>query len=569
MIGSVCTQEVFCMPEVFYLYNENVRKARNEAGEDYTPAYIPCLLSWMGVTGHPVSSGEATSLRGEDILLAGCEDLSADLADCVRKLSAEDHVSGPGAILLFGSGCGAMPVRTPGIRANLFLNGDTIPLFVPICDRAEDRFDGKTEICAEGCCGSSGKIPAIVRCGRVYDFRFDLPGTVWFAGDGFSDGKGKNGFSIGRTPDTRPLPDDMAMPFPFNDRLLFFVESILNRLGVPMIDRLPPTEDGTAPDFALHVSGDDDFTSARYNLEAARRMAELDMPYHINAMPGGERFVITREEAEELKALGCELALHTDFTAQPYSLEGQTVSCDLFERYFGFRTLTGTNHCFIQGGSTAERLRWLGECGVIADNGKDGEVDPENVNAFNITGFSFGTAFPRFTLDDPEHENRPLSTIEIPINYYEPRLGNGYDDPGRITAYIDNAAAEGRITQFFCHPHYLEPDSAHTPATLAALRLAFGHAKAKEYRILKTSTDRIARFWHSRAESSIESDAVRADETAAYLVRSEIPVLIRLPISPDSAVFSDGIPVSVTEKNRAGNRCFLVFVPKGEHRISW
>ena len=101
------------------------------------------------------------------------------------------------------------------------------------------------------------------------------------------------------------------------------LEDILLSLGVPLLYRLPLTEDGSVPDFALHISGDDDHTSAAFNLNGARVMHDLGLYYHVNAMPSGESFIITPAQREEMAALGCELALHTNFGKRPYSLEGQ------------------------------------------------------------------------------------------------------------------------------------------------------------------------------------------------------------------------------------------------------
>ena len=548
------------MSHVYYLIREDVRAERNRAGLDYTPLYIPCLLAWMGISGEPIEAEAISSLTDDDVLLVGCEEL--DLA-----LIAPG--TGPGTVVLFGNG--GMPPRSPGIKAFVTLWEEEIPLFVPLCGtRYSALSPGKILAWGRNTDEEGPVLPAIVRYDNLLDFRFDLPGTVWFAGDGFSDGEGKNGFFIGRTPDTRPLPPDMPMPYPYNDHLLFLLEDFLLSRGVLMFDRLPPAEDGGVPDFALHVSGDDDFTSAAFNLQAAARMSALGLPYHINAMPGGERFIINREQAKELRDLGCELALHTDFTVQPYTPEGQAASCDLFARWFGFRTRTGTNHCFIQAGMAAERLRWLGNCGIDADNGKLGEVDPADINAFNITGFSFGTSFPRYTLDDAEHGNVPLHTIEIPINYYEPRLGDGYNEPARIESYVDRAAADGRIAQFFCHPHYLSDENPHTPLTLAALRLALNHADACGYKLLKTTTDRIASFWQARSKAKITPLTASEPGETAVCTDTDVPLLLRLP-APHSTqrlkVLLDGTEVPVVTKKRSTGLKFYVHIPEGEHRF--
>ena len=403
---------------------------------------------------------------------------------------------------------------------------------------------------------------------------FDLPGTVWYSGDGFSDGEGKNGFFIGRIPDTRPIPPEHDDSEPYNDLLTGILEDIILSKGMITADRLPPAktdEKGVfLPDFVLHFSGDDDCTSDFYNINAAEVMNSLGLPYHINVMPGGDSFVIDSGDVKRLRELGCEIALHSDFTVQPYSAKGQKASCDLFEKNFGFPTLTNTNHCFIQSNMNAERLRWLGECGVIADNSKCGEVYPGDINAFNLCGFAFGTSFPRYTLDDAEHGNTPLNCMEIPVNYYEPRLDLSYvdeksyrySDTGKITDYIDRAAQEGRIAQFFIHPHYFAPDSRDMPAVIAALRLIMKHCGDMGYAPLFTTTDNIAKFWQSRAKSRLEYTG------GMWIIETPIPLAIRLPHTHNSAeILLDGEPAVVINKIRSGREVSFVSVDSGRHTL--
>ena len=329
-----------------------------------------------------------------------------------------------------------------------------------------------------------------------------------------------------------------------------------------MISRLPLCEDGAVPDFALHMSGDDDCTSADYNLNAARVANSLGIYYHVNAMPGGDKFVITKEQAEEMAALGCELALHTDFTVQPYTFEGQKVSADLYKYYFGFEPITNVNHCLIEGGTSAERMRWLADCGIIADNGKLGEFDPRDINAFNLLGFGFGTSFPRYTCDDAEHANAMIECMEIMNNYYEPRLGGTYEGTEEmVKGYIDGAAYEGRIAQFFIHPHYFWPESPHAAWSTAALKLAKAYWAEKGYRVAFTSTNRIAKFWQARKNAKITASG------NAITVICDAPMALSLPVNA-AEVLIDGQKAATVKKTVSGREVTLaVLRTAGEHII--
>ena len=527
---------------LYYLQNDIRKSDLNKAGVDYTPAYIPAILAWLGASGTKCSPADLPSLTENDILLANRDDLDG----------IPDNA---GHVILLG---GSAVSREPKIVGHVLFGEERIPLFAPIARTADAM-----EILYMGEDADGEAVPAVVRqSARIWAFCFDLCATVWFSGDGFSDGKGKNGFFIGRTPDTRPVPAGMYSDRPYNDHLLTILEDILLSLDVPMIARLPLTEDGMLPDFALHVSGDDDYTSAEFNLNAARVTHELGLPYHENAMPGGDQFIITREQMEEMAALGCELALHTDFLKTPYNAEGQKASADLYRSYFGKKPITNVNHCLIQAGMTAERLRWLAASGIIADNSKLGEIDPSNINAFNLCGFGFGTSFPRYTCDDAEHENQWISCMEIPLNYYEPRIGGQYTDEAQVLNYIDGAAEDGRIAQFFVHPHYFNPANPHSAWSTAALKMAIAYWKEKGYTVCLTSTNRIALFWEKRKNARITKAA------NGFAVQCDAPVAITLPESAAS-VTVDGEAAPILSRTVTGRaRKYVVLPTAGEHKIS-
>ncbi len=533
------------MRNLWYYENPTLRAAKHAAGEDYTPAYLSALFAHLGVFARPCESFEHLGER--DVLLVGAEQIDA-------------IPEGLGGVVLLGTSVGKPAktvLREQRVQAYLLgKDGKRLPLFVPV---SPSLVGEETLAFAET---DAGCVPAIVRLREtVYAFGFDLAATVWYSGDGFPQETSPHGFFIGRTPDTRPLPLEHDTSIAYNDELLAILGGLLCELEVPMLHTLPPMQDGSVPDFAFHISGDDDCTSAEYDLTATRVMHERGFPYHINAMPVEGRFVITREQAEEILRLDGELALHADFTAHPYTKEGHNLQADLFEESFGFRTRTNTNHCFIQGDTAAERMRWLESCGILADNGKLGEIDTSDINAFNLCGYAFGTAFPRFTCDDPAHKNRRIATVEIPITYYEPRYSRGevekYDHPERITGYIEDAVAHARIIQFFLHPHYLAPDRTSTRYALAALDLAREHWESQGYRPLLTTTDAVAAFWHARANAVLQ-----AESETRLTVSTEAPMLLRLPNGVKS-VKIDGVETQVQTRRVRGEEIALAAIPAG------
>ncbi|MBQ7338184.1 MAG: hypothetical protein IJW40_06995 [Clostridia bacterium] len=533
---------------LYYVIDSSLQAKRNAAGEDYTPAYIPAMLAFMGVTGEAIVPDAMSTLTERDIVLVAA-DRPAQLSDCKAT------------VILMGA-CeendSSVPARVRRIFGEYMTKGGVpAPLFVPIRSAA----DVPDEVLAVAKTADGAERPALIRCGKNYEFLFDLPATLWFSGDGVCEMQNDPYFPLGRTPDWRPLPNGVSSAHPYNDLLILEMERILRSLGVPTIYRLPPMEDGDAPDLVLHFSGDDDCTSADFNRKASRVMKEKGFYYHINAMPNGNgQFIFDREVLRELNENGCELGLHLDLTCSPYTAQTVDNQFKLFCETFGIHPCTNVNHCLIQHGSQAEFLRWLQACDIIADNGYLGEFDPKDINAFDLNGFGYGTSFPRYTCDDAAHGNVPLRTMLIPITYYEARLPEKNSDTSKVISYIDAAVANARITQFFFHPHYLTEGNPHFSAALRVLELIKSHTAAHGYRVLPSSTNRIATFWQARAAAT-----VRANDDAVT-VSTEVPLLLRLPAAAEQVTL-DGAVAPVIQKQVEGENAYLVFVPAGEHLV--
>ncbi len=535
--------------KLYYLQNESLRAALNDAGQDYTPAYISVLNAYMGVTATPIAHDKLDTLAADDILLVGAERL--DTIPACR-------------VILMGTGLGRDVTPAERIRHVFahYLNecGMALPLLVPVTTPAIEG-----EVLAWARTPDDRELPALVKKDNVCEFCFDLPAAIWYMADGFVPAEPSSYFFIHRTPDQRPFPDDQVKDDPFGDYLTEELESILRSWGVPTVYRLPPMEDGTLPDMAFHISGDDDCTSADFNIQAALTAEEYGFPYHINAMPlAGHHFIFDRELHAELKAHGCEVALHLDFTCGvPYTFESTKAESDLFKATFGVAAYTNTNHCFIQGGTTAERMRWLSECGIAADNGFFGDFDPNNINPFDLQVYGFGTAFPRFSLDDAAHGNKTLLCLQIPINYYEPRMYGEDASPATVIHYLEGCAKNGRIAQYFIHPHYMAYSSDQRDAVLRVLSLTNRHIEEKGYKVLRTTTDTLTRFWHDRARTT----AVATDGGIA--VKTEIPVFLRLPegYGKETVVCNDQ-EAAVIRKTVSGIPASFLYLTAGKYKIS-
>ncbi|MBQ9357950.1 MAG: hypothetical protein IJT95_00205 [Abditibacteriota bacterium] len=439
----------------------------------YTPAYLPCMLKDMGVTAETVSPEGLDRVLPEDVVFAP---KGTALPDC-RSITYP-----------------ACAPRERGIKARFDLDGVTVFLSVPL----EGEPVKKTE--------------------RSLTFGFDLPGQVWFSEDGFP--REPQNFFVKRVPDSTPLADEDKATEPYNTAIENLIIGTLLDWGIPVIATLPPI-DGSLPDFGFMVSGDDDACSRDINLEAGQVMHGLGIKYHINAMPAGpDRFCISKEDYDALKAMGTETALHLDLTAKPEELASETVRQEaLFEKVFGEHPVTNCNHCLVQPGEVQERLAALAGTGIIADNSKMGEIDRTDINAFDLTGFGFGTIHPRTTA---AKTGEAIECAEVPMTYYEPRIGSKYgEDTGKLARYLQLAEKYMAVCQFFIHPHYLCSNNEHSAWSTRALRYALEYFKSKK--VWMTSTNELAVWWKGRRASRAYM------ENGILKTEARAPIAVLLP----------------------------------------
>lgn len=530
---------------IFYLYNEKEREKLNKNGYDYSPAYFKALFTLMGVSASAISTKELGKISEEDILVIGAERIeSLPNCKCVLLGTSMDN------------DCAVSERKEQVFAYYERKNGQKLPLFVPI----KERQITTGEVVAYACDGQN-KTPALIKGDKVYEFCFDFLASVWFSGDGYMPQAPSDYFSLHRTTDFRPLKSELETDA-FNDFLVEELEEILREFGASMLYKLPQKE-GRIPDMLIHFSGDDDCTGKDINLQAAQNFNKYGFPYHINAMANrGENFIFDKAVYDEINSLGCEIALHTDFTAVPYSCDSLKSQVELYEKQFGNHPFTNTNHCFIQDTSTAERMRWFNACGIRADNGKIGSFDPSNINAFDLYSYGYGTAFPRFTCDDAQHGNKHIDSIEIPITYYEPRLYEETSDKSKIRACIDGAKEHGRIIQFFIHPHYVS--YYYKDKIIATMRvLDFIKEYTAQYDVLFTTTNNITRFWFDRRDCSLKTD------NNVITVNAKTDVIVVLPYNFTGKQISvDGVETPVTTKEQNGKTLSLVCITEGTHIIS-
>lgn len=484
-----------------YCFSDSKAKAiLNKQQKDYTGAYIPIMLKNLGFSASTLFSDKLCTVGRGDVIFIGAQRLEDDICD--KLFLAKQR----GAHIIAFATEGKIFPKTEkkasasdcyGVVGYFEFADDTTSL--PILGYALKIKEGKALGFFEG-------DTALAEYDGMLYWGFDLPATVLYASDGRPTVDANNVVGHPRIPDSTVITKKEDYQSAFSDRYLKRLADFLNAFGFAYVYPLPEVNNKPA-DMALFFAGDDDATSTQYDIKAAYQMQKRALPYHINMMPMDKNgnFRLTREQADTLAKNGCELALHYDFTAFPYSKEGYLTQSDMFYKAFGKNSICPVNHCFIQSGSAADRYRFEAECGCLGDNNRAHYCpDPDNVNAFSLVGFGSGTAFPRFVMDDAKHCNAPLDFCELGVSFYEPRLyQNDLENRLKIEKYLDEGLKYNRPLQMFFHPHYISGVKHDNTASLAALDYALSYLKNKNCNVWFCTPDALTVWWHQRAEVEI------------------------------------------------------------------
>lgn len=491
--------------KLYYYHDAASHKALNTAGDDYTPAYVPIMLKNAGYTCCELTENffESAARDEGSVIILGADTLSdAACAELKKAISNGCTVIGFGTVAkgIFPSLDTAVSLGRYDI-AGFFSIADGHPL--PVIESFGNAVGCEGEVLGRITDGSGKVTDAFFRLSeKVYYFTFDLPATLWRC----ADGKPANPTS-GRVPDCCLLDDGCDYSIAFADEYLQIISDIVTDAGIPRLYPLPQ-KDGKVADLLLFFAGDDDAHSAENDMKASDAMYARGLPYHLNIMPADHdcNFVIGPQEVAELQRRGHELAVHYDFTRFTYTPENHRVQTEAFTKALGVRNICPVNHCLVQRGSSADQYRMQADCGALGDNNLfQFRPDPEDINAFNLSGFGFGSAFPTFVIDDAKHGNSPINFCQVPCSYYEPRIYR--DLPGeytKISDYLDAGAQYGRSLQLFTHPHYISGVVTDATPALKALDYAMEYVMGKGWNTVLSAPDAVTLWWHARANSVID-----------------------------------------------------------------
>ena len=156
-----------------------------------------------------------------------------------------------------------------------------------------------------------------------------------------------------------------------------------------------------------------------------------------------------------------------------------------------------------------------------------------------------------------DEEGRVIGCMEIPQNYYEPRIGGKYGtDTGKLKNYFETGKKYMAVCQFFIHPHYLCSNNEHSAWSVKALEYALEYFKGKNVWI--TTTNRLALWWKQRGESVIkrEGNVIVADAKA--------PLVLLLPPGAKAEENGSSLPAGKTDAGLP----YIAIEKPGLHRIA-
>jgi hypothetical protein len=353
--------------------------------------------------------------------------------------------------------------------------------------------------------------------GWAFYFGFDFAQTMWCLHQGRPVEADHDGDGYLRCGDAIVIGDNDT-EVAYSDELLFLLQSMIGRLPVPMVHRIPPQE-GQVADLLLYFGGDDE-CMPEVQLPASEFMKSRGLPYHINIMPLKGRFAVSPAEFRALEANGHEPSLHYNFMDgfnHPTGFTQRQVLAQaaLFRRHFGRAPVCTVNH-WCRWTGWAEPARWMLAAGGQADNSHIHHGSPP-LNPVNLIGFAFGTAFPYHFWDDWRAGNRRLPFLEEPIVAYEVGYGTDGTDLPSLRRALRLAAHYHLTMDFFYHPVYI----ARVEPCRRAIDEMLRYLEEQGLIAAFMGNDELARWWSARSQARIEAagfegDALRFEAECDY-----------------------------------------------------
>ena len=402
--------------------------------------------------------------------------------------------------------------------------------------------------------------------GWAFYFGFDVARTVWAIQQGRPVDADHDGDGYLRFGDAMVIGKN-SPEVAYADELLLLLQSMLARKPLPMVHQLP-AKDGDAPDALFYFGGDDE-CEAGVQVSASNFMKSRGLPYHINLMPLGGHFAISRGEYRQIRGNGHELSLHYNFMdgfAHPggFSKKDVLKQNALYRKAFGRRPACTVNH-WCRWCGWAEPAKWMLAAGGKADNSRIHWPSPP-LNPVNRLGFAFGTAFPYFFRDDWRGGNARIPFLQQPIVAYEVGYEGNRLDLRMIRRAVDLAARYHMTMNMFYHPRYVH----HNAACRRAIDVLLRYIRAKKVRAVFMGNDELWRWWWERSKARIRRAEVRQNRllfTAECGYKSGFVVKVPLGNRAVSRCSVDRKAARCSVERRFGQRWAMVALKPGRHEV--
>ncbi|MBM4041004.1 MAG: hypothetical protein FJ290_21095 [Planctomycetes bacterium] len=595
-----------------YAFDRGPQAAANAEGRNYWYAYVKEILSRLGACAQPlplVACAEPSELSHVGVLVLGDFPASALPKGAGRALA--EWVAAGGVLIgfategldgLFGvAGIGRVAQARGPFSINGYLELDRSPVTedcrAPIAPGQRLiivspvrllRPSGSQELARLFLCdpdtpddGSRARdsgSPAITQrelgAGHAFYFAFDLAQTMWAIQQGRPVDSDYDGDGYHRASDACVLGGN-SLEVPYADALHFLLANMIGRRPVPMVHQVPPRAPGAgdgsgrvAP--ALLCFGGDDEGQPENQVLASDFMAARGLPYHINAMPLGGRFALSRDEKAHIEANGHEVSLHYNFIdgfPHPCGFTREDVAgqARLFRETFGHDPVCSVMH-WCRWTGWAEPARWIREQGGRADNSFIHWTSPP-LNPTGLVGFAFGSAFPRHVWDDAAHANARLDFIEIPVVAYEVGYEGDECRPEQMRWCLELAARYRLTFDFFWHPIYIARYPACQKAVDELVRL-IGQMPVPP---VLAGLDEACRWWDARSKATMRNaalDSGRLSFEAECGYRNGFVIKVPTGETPARGCEADGVAAPFESAHEFGQHWAFIPLPPGRHVIT-
>ena len=408
--------------------------------------------------------------------------------------------------------------------------------------------------------------------GAAACFAFDAAKTVWLLHQGRPVQNDRVTDGVWPRACDLQLLGDHSRKVRYADQIVFLIQNLIARAGVPFIHQIPP-KDGRVADAMLSYGGDEYQGPTELSLDASDWMREKGLGYHINMLPvhpiTAEQMRHIREDNRHEVSIYYGLCEHDGYRMFPQRYLEQS---EQFQQRFGFGPITTVNKWLGWTGWT-EPAKWMLAAGGKSDNSFNGYNLAWTHPLANTSNFSFGfgTSYPFHFYDDHRHGNRRIDFLEQPIACYEvghrgATLDNETDASHEVHLAVEMAIRWHLVMNMFYHPAYV----ARYPRCRQAIEEILRYIEHRNANVHHVGNDEVWRWWDARSRSAIrlvdaKPDSVEFDCDGQYHGGMVFKMLLTRPL--ETVKIDGNYPAEYETRHEFGGHWLMAVLPPGRHRL--